>query len=115
MTSIAIVPVTVRNAFAGETGTYRAQVDTDGTVRVWDSVAGHYTRCHSLTAAQIASAQRRSGWAAVARARRAVDAAEEQVARLRGWATPRQAARYASAQRRLSAAVARWERVQPIA
>jgi hypothetical protein len=42
-----------------------------------------------------------------------VDAAEAQVASLRGWATPRQADRYAAAQRRLSAAVARWERVQP--
>jgi hypothetical protein len=111
MTSLATV--TVRNAFATETGTYRAQVDTDGTVRDWDSVAGHYTRCHSLTPAQITSAQRRSGWAAIARARRAVDAAEAQVASLRGWATPRQADRYAAAQRRLSAAVARWERVQP--
>jgi hypothetical protein len=42
-----------------------------------------------------------------------VDAAEAQVASLRGWTTPRQADRYAAAQRRLSAAVARWERVQP--
>ena len=45
----SLATVTVRNAFAAETGTYRAQVDTDGTVRVWGSVAGHYTRCHSLT------------------------------------------------------------------
>ncbi len=71
----SLATTTVRNAFATETGTYRAQVDTDGTVRVWDSVAGHYTRCHSLTATQIASAQRRSGWAAIARARRAVKGA----------------------------------------
>lgn len=109
----SLATVTVRNAFAHETGTYRAQVDTDGAVRVWDSIAGHYTRCHSLTPAQIASAQRRSGWAAIARARRAVDAAEAQVDRLRGWTTPRQADRYTAALRRLSAAVARWERVQP--
>lgn len=30
----------------------------DWTVRVWDSVAGHYTACHSLTPAQIAYACR---------------------------------------------------------
>ena len=26
----------------------KCDVDQDGTVRVWDSVAGHYTACHSL-------------------------------------------------------------------
>jgi hypothetical protein len=31
---------------------YKARVDADGTVRVWDSVAGHYTTCHSLTERQ---------------------------------------------------------------
>lgn len=31
---------------------YRASVSADGTVRVYDSVAGHYTTCHSLTPAQ---------------------------------------------------------------
>ena len=56
--------VTVRNAFSTERGTYRAIVDADGTVRVWDSVAKHYTRCHSLTATQVASARRRAGWQA---------------------------------------------------
>lgn len=35
-----------------------ATADTDGTVRVWDSVAGHYTTCHSLTPAQIARVRR---------------------------------------------------------
>jgi len=34
---------------------YRAIVEADGTVRVWDSVAGHYTACHSLTPRQIAN------------------------------------------------------------
>lgn len=29
--------------------THKFAVDTDGTVRVWDSVAGHYTTCHSLS------------------------------------------------------------------
>lgn len=31
---------------------YRASVSADGTVRVWDSVARHFTLCHSLTDAQ---------------------------------------------------------------
>lgn len=36
-------------AFSGRgIGTYRFAVDADG-VRVWDAVAGHYTRCHSLS------------------------------------------------------------------
>ena len=29
-----------------------AHADEDGTVRVYDSVAGHFTACHSLTEAQ---------------------------------------------------------------
>lgn len=29
--------------------THKFSVDADGTVRVWDSVAGHYTTCHSLS------------------------------------------------------------------
>lgn len=53
--------ITVRNAFSAERGTYRAIVDTDGTVRVWDSVAGYYTRCHALTPGQVRSARAR--WA----------------------------------------------------
>lgn len=28
--------------------THRVRVEGDGTVLVWDSVAGHYTSCHSL-------------------------------------------------------------------
>jgi MOSC domain-containing protein YiiM len=32
---------------------YRAQVSADGTVRVWDSVAGHYTLAHDLSANQV--------------------------------------------------------------
>lgn len=60
MTATAARYTTVRNAFSCERGTYRARVDADGTVRVWDSVAGHYTTCHSLTARQIASARRRA-------------------------------------------------------
>ena len=34
----------------------RIMVSADGTVRVYDSVAGHYTRCHVLGS----SAQRRA-------------------------------------------------------
>jgi hypothetical protein len=26
----------------------RVAVEPDGSVLVWDSIAGHYTRCHSL-------------------------------------------------------------------
>lgn len=41
-------------AFAGEgIRTHRVAVDTDGVVRVWDSVAGYYTTCHSLGRAAI--------------------------------------------------------------
>ena len=32
---------------------YRASVDADGTVRVYDAAANYYTTCHALTAAQI--------------------------------------------------------------
>lgn len=28
---------------------HRVQVDSRGVIRVWDSVAGHYTSCHSLS------------------------------------------------------------------
>lgn len=55
--------IIVRNAFSCERGTYRAVVDADGTVRVWDSVAGYYTTMHSLTARQMQSARRR--WASL--------------------------------------------------
>ncbi len=43
--------ITVRcKAFSGEgVRENRVMVDEDGTVRVWDSVAGHYTLCHSLS------------------------------------------------------------------
>lgn len=32
---------------------YRARVEADGSVSVYDSVTGHYTLCHALTDAQI--------------------------------------------------------------
>lgn len=37
---------------------YRASVEPDGTVRVWDSVAGHWTLCHALSPQQIAYVRR---------------------------------------------------------
>lgn len=49
-----LVTVNVRNAFSSSKGTTRAYADSNGTVRVWDAVAGHYTVCHSLTTAQEA-------------------------------------------------------------
>ena len=109
--------VTVCNAFSAERGTYRAVVDEDGSVRVYDSVA-----CHALTPAQVASARRRAGWrnpavlaARVEVTRRVLDRAEEAVAKHRGWSTPRQADRYAAAVRRRDAALARLEKLDPIA
>lgn len=43
--------ITIRaKAFTGRgIETVRVLVDSDGTIRVWDSVAGHYTRCHILS------------------------------------------------------------------
>jgi len=48
-----IKTVNVKNAFSDLIGTYSAYADEDGTVRVWDSSAGHYTTCHNLTENQI--------------------------------------------------------------
>jgi hypothetical protein len=65
--------LTVRcKAFDGEgVRENRASVDRDGTVRVWDSVAGHYTTCHSLGRSALARI-RRAATATV----RVVDAVE---------------------------------------
>lgn len=43
--------ITIRaRAFAGQgVRTHQATIDTDGTIRVWDAIAGHYTLCHSLS------------------------------------------------------------------
>lgn len=41
--------ITIRGrAFNGKLETLKCMVDDDGTVRVYDSIAGHYTACHSL-------------------------------------------------------------------
>lgn len=37
---------------------YRARVDADGSVRVWDDVAGYWTLCHALSRAQVAYVRR---------------------------------------------------------
>jgi uncharacterized Zn finger protein (UPF0148 family) len=57
MTTATETKVTARaTAFAGQgVREHRFLVDTDGTVRVWDSIAGYYTACHGLSDA----AQRR--------------------------------------------------------
>lgn len=33
----------------GRVAAHRVRVETDGSVTVWDEVAGHYTRCHVLS------------------------------------------------------------------
>ena len=50
----AMVALTVRaKAFSGEgVAVHRVMVD-DANVRVWDSIAGYYTLCHSLSQASI--------------------------------------------------------------
>ena len=35
------------------TSTYTARVESDGAVLVWDDIAGHYSRHHRMTAAQV--------------------------------------------------------------
>jgi hypothetical protein len=47
----------VRNAFTLLRGRYEAFYE-DGQVRVWDSVGGYYTTCHSLTDNQVAYVKR---------------------------------------------------------
>ena len=46
------VTTTVRNAFTHVSGSYRAYADRAGVVRVYDSVAGHFTTIHDLAARQ---------------------------------------------------------------
>ena len=38
-----------RARFFGTVERRRVIVEADGSVLVWDEVAGHYTRCHSLS------------------------------------------------------------------
>ncbi len=50
MTTTTATEVTVRaKAFNGQgVREHKCLIDADGTVSVWDDVAGHYTTCHSL-------------------------------------------------------------------
>ena len=48
-TSVVVV-VARAKAFAGQgVGTHKFEVESDGTVRVYDPIAGYYTLCHSLS------------------------------------------------------------------
>jgi hypothetical protein len=40
---------------------YQLCVESDGSVLAYDTVAEHYTRCHSLTARDIRKAQKLAG------------------------------------------------------
>ena len=52
MTTTTQITLTVRcNAF-GKIATHRVMVE-GASVLVWDSIAGHYTRCHSIGAAAV--------------------------------------------------------------
>ena len=53
MASVAFTAL-VKGAFGGSRYAHQDIVVSleDGTVRVWDDVAGHYTACHSLTESQ---------------------------------------------------------------
>lgn len=44
--------------FSGRGYSGLAYVETDGTVRIYDSVAQHYTTCHSLSATAVAKLNR---------------------------------------------------------
>lgn len=52
--------ITIRaKAFSGEgVRVHKARVDSDGTVRVYDPIAHHYTTCHSLTRAALRRARK---------------------------------------------------------
>ena len=41
-------------AFSGGVREHRILIEADGSVLVWDEVAGSYTRCHALSAGQQA-------------------------------------------------------------
>lgn len=43
-------------------GLHRLSIDDAGVVRVWDSVAGHYTTCHILSPRSQAAARSKAGW-----------------------------------------------------
>lgn len=41
--------ITARARFFGKIETRKCMVDEDGSILVWDNIAGHYTRCHRLS------------------------------------------------------------------
>lgn len=49
MTTDKVVTIRAKAFSGGRVQEHECMVDADGTVRVWDSVAGHYTTCHILT------------------------------------------------------------------
>ncbi len=51
MAATAPKTLTVRcRPFTGtRVAAHKVRVETDGSVTVWDEVAGHYTRCHVLS------------------------------------------------------------------
>lgn len=44
--------ITARAKVFGKFAEYKFQIDGYGNIRVWDDVAGHFTTCHDMTAAQ---------------------------------------------------------------
>lgn len=59
ITAIRTITVASGRPFAsGAQWGYRAHVEADGSVRVYDDVARHYTACHSLSPAQLAYVRR---------------------------------------------------------
>lgn len=51
MTTTKTVTVKCKAFSGGRIAAHRCMVDADGTVRVYDDVAGYYTTCHSLSPA----------------------------------------------------------------
>ncbi len=51
MSNTTAVQITARaKAFSGEgVRQHKFRLELDGSVLVWDAVAGHYTQCHSLS------------------------------------------------------------------
>ncbi len=56
------ITMTCKPFTSEQRGSYRLTVDDAGIVRVWDSVAGHYTTCHSLSPRSQAAARTKAGW-----------------------------------------------------
>lgn len=46
-----ILTVRCRPFTGSAIGNHKVRIEADGSVTVWDSVAGHYTTCHILSAA----------------------------------------------------------------